>query len=94
MSYIKELRLSSLSWIPKTQAEGTTAVDAIFRVDMSTMKVEELLSSVPFRIRASLSDYAHSLVAFFEKLTHCLRGWVSLQGPTSAQRIGTNCTLS
>ena len=36
------------------------------RIDMHTVKVEDLTFSSPFNIRFSRDDYCHALVAYFD----------------------------
>lgn len=82
MSCIKNVALTEPLVDTVDPEQVITSVEAVFPVDMTTVKVEELSFAVPFRIRAARSDYLHALVAFFDvEFTHCLKKVAFSTGP-------------
>ncbi len=82
MSCIKNVALTEPLVDTVDPEQVITTVEAVFPVNMATIKVEELSFAVPFRIRAARADYLHALVAFFDvEFSHCLKKVAFSTGP-------------
>lgn len=82
MKVIKNLALTEPLVDTVDPEQVMTTVCAVFPVDCSTVKVEELSFAMPFKLTAIRSDYCHALVAYFDiQFTHCLRPVSFVTGP-------------
>lgn len=82
MQVIKNLALTEPLVDTVNPEQVMTNVCAVFPVDCSTVKVEELSFAMPFKLTAIRTDYCHALVAYFDvQFTHCLRPVSFVTGP-------------
>lgn len=82
MKVIKSLALTEPLVDTVDPEQVMTNVCAVFPVDCSTIKVEDLSFAVPFSLTAIRPDNCHALVAYFDiQFTHCLRPVSFVTGP-------------
>lgn len=84
MSCIKNVALTEPLVDTVDPEQVMTTTGAVFSVDMSTVKVEDLSFAVPFSISAVRNDYCHALVAFFDvQFSRCHKPVSFITGPNS-----------
>lgn len=82
MKVIKNLALAEPLVDTVDPEQVMTNVCAVFPVDCSTVKVEDLSFAVPFSLTAIRADNCHALVAYFDiQFTHCIRPVSFVTGP-------------
>lgn len=82
MSCIKAMALTEPLVDRVDPEQVMTTVCAVFPVDTSTVKKEDLSFALPFQLTAFRNDYAHAIVAYFDvQFSHCLKPVSFVTGP-------------
>ncbi|CAN8070440.1 unnamed protein product [Agarophyton chilense] len=82
MSCIKSVALTEPIVDTVDPEQVMSNVSAIFPIDTTTVRKEQLSFAVPFRLTGIRDDYAHALVAYFDiEFSHCLKPVSFVTGP-------------